>query len=428
MSGTSTPQRFRGRHFWQRLALFGPGILIAATGVGAGDLATGALTGSHVGLTVLWAVLVGAFLKFVLTEGLTRWQLATGDTLIEGVGKRLGFIPLAFFLAFLVLWGYYVGSALMSACGVTAHALFPLVDPKTDKVIYGTIHSLLALGLVFIGGFRLVEKTMSVMIGIMFITVCATTIAANPDWIAVGLGLLIPTIPIDFENFSWTIALLGGVGGTVTILCYGYWIREKDRETIDALPMCRLDLAIGYIVTAIFGICMVILGSQLNLEKVPPALLIVQLADQLKNNWGAWGDVVRWLFLAGAWGAVASSLLGVWQSLPYLFADVWYQFRFTKSENDNSAPLTKTSVYKIALCCTAVLPLPGLLVRFDAVQKTYALVGAAFLPLLAITLLVMNGRADWVGQNNRNSTWTKIILSATIFIFLVVGWFMVFHK
>ncbi len=43
-------------------------MLIAATGVGAGDLATAGLAGSKLGLAVLWAVLLGAMLKFVLTR------------------------------------------------------------------------------------------------------------------------------------------------------------------------------------------------------------------------------------------------------------------------------------------------------------------------------------------------------------------------
>ena len=58
----------------RRLAIFGPGILVAATGVGAGDLATGAFSGGELGVAVLWAVVLGAGLKFVLNEGLARWQ------------------------------------------------------------------------------------------------------------------------------------------------------------------------------------------------------------------------------------------------------------------------------------------------------------------------------------------------------------------
>jgi Mn2+/Fe2+ NRAMP family transporter len=62
------------------VAVAGPGLLLAATGVGGGDLATGSIVGSLLGTAVLWAVVVGAFLKYVVTEGLARWQLATGET------------------------------------------------------------------------------------------------------------------------------------------------------------------------------------------------------------------------------------------------------------------------------------------------------------------------------------------------------------
>ncbi len=42
------------------LSILGPGILVAATGVGAGDLATAAFTGSRLGLACLWAVVLGS--------------------------------------------------------------------------------------------------------------------------------------------------------------------------------------------------------------------------------------------------------------------------------------------------------------------------------------------------------------------------------
>ena len=72
------------------LITIGPGLLVAATGVGAGDLATAAFTGNKLGVTILWVVVLGASLKFVLNEGLARWQLATGQTLIEGAVISLG--------------------------------------------------------------------------------------------------------------------------------------------------------------------------------------------------------------------------------------------------------------------------------------------------------------------------------------------------
>ncbi|MCG8606498.1 Nramp family divalent metal transporter, partial [bacterium] len=66
------------------LAVIGPGIAIAATGVGAGDMVAAAVSGARYGFAVIWAAAAGALLKFVLNEGLARWQLATGTTLLEG--------------------------------------------------------------------------------------------------------------------------------------------------------------------------------------------------------------------------------------------------------------------------------------------------------------------------------------------------------
>ena len=46
--------------------------------------------------------------------------------------------------------------------------------------------------------------------------------------------------------------------------------------------------------------------------------LLVTIGEQLRVSLG---ETFRWLFLIGAFGAVFSSLLGVWQSVPYVFAD-----------------------------------------------------------------------------------------------------------
>lgn len=118
--------------------MIGPGILLAATGVGAGDLATGSFVGGLLGTAVLWAVVVGAFFKFVVTEGLARWQLATGETLIEGAVSRLGRVVVWCFLPYLLLWSFFVGAALMSATGVTLHAMLPIFDDAArGKVVFG---------------------------------------------------------------------------------------------------------------------------------------------------------------------------------------------------------------------------------------------------------------------------------------------------
>ncbi len=403
-------------HHPSLLAIILPGILIAATGVGAGDLATASFAGSQLGLAILWAVVVGSVFKLILTEGLARWQLATGQSLLEGLAQRLGPVFAWLFLPYLLLWSFFVGSALMSACGVTLHAMFPVFeDAGQAKIVFGIVSSLLGLIMVLLGGFKLFEKIMAFCIAIMFGVVLVTAAILWPGTSEVLRGLSIPTIPdAQGKGISWTIALIGGVGGTLTILCYGYWIREKGRNTVDHIRTCRIDLTTAYALTALFGLAMVIIGSTLEIEGKGAGLL-VSLADTLQQPLGETG---RWLFLIGAFGAVFSSLLGVWQAVPYLFADI---FRLFFSKNQHDLVDTKAWPYRAYLFALAIVPMLGLMVSFKQIQQFYGIVGAAFLPLLAIALLIMNSRRDCLGEH-ANRWPSHALLSATLIFFAGMGW------
>jgi len=325
----------------------GPGLLLAATGVGGGDLATASFAGSRLGTAILWAVVFGAALKFVVTEGLARWQLATGETLVEGVVARFGKIPVWIFLAYFLLWTFFVGSAQMSATGVTLHAMMPVfAEATTGKIVFGMVSGLVGLGLVWIGGYRLFETLMRICIGVMFVTVIVTAGVLWPGTGEVLTGLVVPRIPdAGAQSLDWTVALIGGVGGTLTVLCYGYWLREEGMTSRDDLAACRMDLATGYIMTALFGLAMVIVGASITVEG-SGATLLVTLSGRLEGVLGAPG---KWLFLAGTFGAVFSSLLGVWQSVPYLFADCYGLLR---KDGDPSAAArvdTRAAPYRIYL-------------------------------------------------------------------------------
>src|SRR6476660_5638061 len=99
-SGSARP----AREPRSRLAAIGPAILLTATSVGAGDILTGSLAGSKAGLAVLCAVPVGVVLKWTLTEGIARWQMATGTTLLEGWVRQLGSWIQWIFIVYLLLF------------------------------------------------------------------------------------------------------------------------------------------------------------------------------------------------------------------------------------------------------------------------------------------------------------------------------------
>jgi Mn2+/Fe2+ NRAMP family transporter len=398
------------------MQVIGPGILVAATGVGAADLAGGALAGQRLGVAALWMVLFGATLKFVLCEGLARWQLTSGLTLPEGAAALYGRWYRPLFLAYLFVWSFCICGMLMSACGATAQAILPLGANSTGRVIYGVLHSFVAVFLVRLGGFRLFERMMAVCIGVMFFTVvfaAAFCLDSVPEALR---GLLIPSIPDWRGNgIAWAVTLLAGVGGTVTMLCYGYWIREKGRMDSSSLPECRIDLATGYLMTAVFGMAMVILGAGLGSpgSESGNVNLIMSLSNQINDRIGGGiGSVAGWMFRVGAWGAVFSSLLGVWQSIPLLILDVVSGQFGTAGQATIDYRSHRTA--SRLLLAIAILPMCNLFYPLATVQLIAGLAGAIFLPAFAGTLLALS----WRGLSGfRNGRFATLILWFCMLLF-----------
>ena len=401
--------------------ILGPGLLVAATGVGAGDLATAGLAGTRLGTTIIWAVLLGAFLNYVINEGLARWQLATGETLLEGAVRRLGKGVAWCFVPYLLLWSFLVPTALMSACGVALHSMLPIFeDDRQGKIVLGVLQSGTAVVLVLVGGFKLFEKIMSVCIFAMFVTVLVTACLIATDLGDILRGILLPSIPevrgaLAGTGLDWTVALMGGVGGTLTVLCYGYWIREAGREGPGELRTCRIDLGIAYLMTAFFGVALIIIASRVSAED-KGLKLIINLARSLAEPLGPVGP---WAFMVGAWCAVFSSLLGVWQAVPYLFANF---YALVTRPGERIEVDTRGKPYRLYLFAIATVPVAGLWIPFETVQRITGNVGAFCMPLLAVALLLLNGRTDWVGTKLRNR-WPTVVVLGLILVFF--GWILV---
>jgi Mn2+/Fe2+ NRAMP family transporter len=403
----------RGKlRFWQALAVLGPGLAIAATGVGAGDMVAASVSGSKFGFAVVWAAAVGAVFKFVLNEGLARWQLATGTTLLEGWARHLGRGVQWVFMIYLVLWSFVVGGALMNACGLAAHALVPQVSLE----IWAVTHSIVAALVVLTGGYRTFERSIKVFIGVMFAALIGCALFVAPPLQTLGRSVREAGIPDGSGNMI--LGVLGGVGGSVTLLSYGYWIREKGWEGRSYTSIVRLDLVVAYVLTGIFGVAVVILAAQTlhGGEPVAGSGAALMMATMLEQVIGPAG---RWVFLIGFWGAVATSMLGVWQGVPYLFADFLRLIRghSLTDAGGREVELSRTPSYRIFLFWLAIPPLallsfgkPVLLVVI------YSVMGALFMPFLAGTLLVLNGRREWVGSS-RNGPLTVAVLTACLALF-----------
>ena len=385
-------------------------MLVAATGVGAGDLITASLGGSEVGLVVAWAAVAGALLKWTLNEGVARWQMATGTTLLEGWVQHLHPAVQWIFLVYFLFWSFVVGGALVNACGVAGASLLPLGDAAAARIIWGVVHSLVSVVIVLRGGFAWFEKAMAGCVGIMAVGVILT---AGLLWVSPAEATVAARNAGTAGMSRWALAVLGGVGGTVTLLAYGYWVGERGRSGAAGLIACRVDLAVGYAVTALFGVSMIVIGSQIEIGG-RGAGVALDIAAQIGTVLGPAGSAA---FLLGFWGAVFSSILGVWQSAPYLFADF---VGLRRRGGVADGPIGSRAAYRWYLLAMAVITPVWLLAPVRTIQLIYATLGAAFLPLLAITLLILNNRRRLVGDL-RNGWIVNSLLVATLLMFSYLG-------
>lgn len=376
-----------------------------------------AVGGAKYGTAILWAALVGALIKFTLNEGLARWQLATGTTLLEGWQKHLGPLVVYGFLVYLFIWSFIVAGALMAACGLAAAAIYPVFSVNE----WAVLHSIVAALLVYFGRYSLFENLMKFFIGMMFILVLWCAFTVGGDWSRIATGLTWPHIPNGSAKFL--LGVIGGVGGSVTLLSYSYWMREKGWKDASKKSLVRIDLGVAYLLTGVFGVAVMIISSGVNPEVITGSQMVIALADQIGTGLGSG---VKWLFLCGFWGAVFSSMLGVWQGVPYLFSDFIRIHRGSNSSEWFSSD-RHNRAYHGYLLFLAVPPM--ILLAFGKpvwLVIAYAISGALFMPFLAGTLLYLNNQQKMVGKlKNR---WlinlglvAGLLVFATLAIFEISG-------
>ena len=399
------------------MKLAGPGLIVAATGIGSGDVVSATVAGGRYGLVLLWAIAVGAFFKFVLNEGIARWQLATGLTALEGWAEHLPGWVKAYFGLYLVIWTVAVSAALTNATGL---GIANLTGGRVSQSWGAVLHSLFGFAFVLLGGYAGFEKLMKTLVGVMGFSILVCSALTFDHAGGVVRGTLIPTIPQGAGMY--VLSIIGGIGGSITMLSYNYWMREEKITGDGQLGYVRGDMGIAYLFTAVFGMGIVLIANQAFFEPGIPitdAQAVPKMAQMLGTTIGAFGV---WGYSLGFWAAVFASLLGVWQSVPYLYAD-YYSILTKMSPDERSRVTGVTSVpYRLALLFITLVPLPFAFTgRPIAIIVTYTIVGSLFVPFLAATLLYLNNRVTWRSAVPHNSLATNVLLFVILAMFLVIG-------
>ena len=384
-----------------RWSLVGPGLVVAATGVGAADLIATTVAGSKYGYALLWAVVAGCIMKIVLVEGAGRYSLATGNTIFEG-WSTLGKWTSWYFGPYIVIWGFVYGAAAMAGTGLALTSLMPFLGVPA----WGILSGLLGLALVWSGRYDLFERVLTAMVILMFIAMVLAAAATLPNLGEVLTGLA-PMIP-DGAMIN-VLSVAGGVGGTITLAAYGYWLREKGWDSPRFMSVMRIDNAVAYLVTGLFVVATLIVGAEL-LYSAGIAIGggdqgMVDLSRVLGERYGPW---LSKLFLIGFFAASFSSLIGVWNGVSLMFAD----FMGHVQDKPHAHPdrLAGGRYYRAYIVWLTIPPMAMLFLGQPVLLiLAYGVLGALFMPFMSVTLLwILN--TDRVPAEWRNKPLTNILL------------------
>jgi Mn2+/Fe2+ NRAMP family transporter len=372
------------------------------------------VAGTDFGMVLIWAVVLGALLKWFLTEGIGRWYMASGQTMLEG-WHSLGRGATYYFIVYLFIVTFVFGAAVTSTAALAVDAAFPDTLPMWA---WAALHAVAAFVIVGVGRYEFFERIMKVFAGLKFGAVVLLAILLAPNLGELALGL-VPRIP-DGALVN-VLAIIGGVGGTYTLAAYAYWARERGWRHQSWIPMMRTDVTIGYALTALFMVSMLIIGAELLFgtgTSISDDEGLVALVDPLQDRFGL---VARWIFLVGFWAVATGAMIGAWNGGAHLFADTIRTIRVVPDEEAEEY-FSERSLYFRGFLAWMTFP-PMVLLTFGqpvALVIVYASLGALFLPFLAITLLLLlnSGR---VAPEYRNRIVSNIFLAASIVPFVVVG-------
>jgi Mn2+/Fe2+ NRAMP family transporter len=386
-----------------KLSDLGPGLLLAAAGIGVGDMVSAIIAGAEYGLTLVWALAAGVLVKYTITEGAARWQLATGRTLVEGWRDHLPRAVLLGFFAYFVVWSYMVASALVAASALVPAAVMPSVSVQT----WGVVHAVAAFTMVYFGRYEqflaVVKWFIAFKVTAVIATVLLIIVRSGADWSTVGARSDI--------SVGYVLSLIGGIGGTVTLLSYGYWMREQGWSGPARVGTARVDLSVSFGLALVFALAMMFLSTQIAwagaiLDEGPRLCLL--LADRIGLETGPIGRAV---FLMGFWGAAFSAVLGVWHGVPFLFDDFVHLWRRRAAGGQQGAPYRGWAAYLTMASISALVF--GRPVR---IVFLYTIVGSLFFPFVICTLLFLNN-SKTLGPNLRYGRVVNVVLGAALVLF-----------
>lgn len=281
---------------WRALRQTGPGLILAASIVGTGELIATTHLGAKTGFALLWLVILSCFVKVFVQAELGRYAISSGHTALAALRRLPGIAQHAGWWWLLMMLGTQLQlAAMVGGVGQALHMAFPGLSAAMlpalghiwpaaaarPEMPFATVAALATSVMLAAGSYAVVEKGSTLLVaaftGATVLCVALLPAAGYPLSLSQVLAGLRPGLPHVDGALLAALAMFGITGvGAAELIAYPYWCIEKGyarragpRDASPAwadrargwLAVMKLDVFISMVIYTIATVAFYILGA-----------------------------------------------------------------------------------------------------------------------------------------------------------------------
>ena len=259
----------------------GPGVLIAAAFIGPGTVTLCTIAGTSFGYSLIWAIVLSTFATIVLQEMSLRIGLVTRMNLAEVIRTSIKSVMLNRLIILLIISSILIGNTAYEAGNITGASLGISAIINYESINYIPVFiGLIAFIILYQGDYKVLERSLVMLVIIMSISFFITAIMTKPDITSLLKGVFKPQV-----NSNNLIVVLGLIGTTVVpynIFLHSSLVTEK-WNSIDKLKIARIESFISILLGGLVSLSIIITAASVSNQNVTG---VIDLAIGLEPLYG----------------------------------------------------------------------------------------------------------------------------------------------
>jgi len=330
---------------------FGPGLLMAATGIGVSHIVQSVQAGAKYGYILIAAIIFIHIVKYPFFLTSSKYVSHTKKSLLDGYYEMnprylLIVLSLTFIMVFaMIALVFLVGSAVVAN-------IFNIDIPIAWLAI---IYMCCCSAILIFGRYDFLDGLIKPIILLMILTTFATLIIANVSlsgeettFVAEKFSL------VNKEHFLFFIALLGWMPCTLDVVVWNsLWTSRKHKDDVEVIDYkkVKLDLNLGYIITAVLAIAFLVLGKIVFFEKVAdlPEKAVPFIASFFEIYTKNLGQSAYLVIAVGAFFTMFSTVISVLDGFTRTFSRGLAILNSHAESRKNKFNISETKIYNIAI-------------------------------------------------------------------------------